>query len=265
MAAVNFSRREILRLGTAALALAPWSRATGEDAFEFIAVNDTHYIDEACRPFHESVVAGMKASAPQARFCLFAGDLADRGNAPAFAALRAIYGQLGIRLAAVPGNHDFATSTDSAAYDAAFPGQRNYAFAHGGWQFLGLDTTQGVEFDRTQVSPATLAFLEAQLAILDRGKPTFVFTHFPLAEGVEYRPLNAPAVIERLLEFDLRWLHCGHWHGQHTAKLRHATLSTNRCCARLRANRDGSPLKGWHVYRASADGSLARRFVELPR
>jgi hypothetical protein len=41
-------------------------------------------------------------------------------------------------------------------------------------------------------------------------------------------------------------------------------LTTSRCCARIRDNRDGSPLKGWHLYRAAADGTLARRFVVAP-
>jgi len=261
---MTFSRREILRLGSAALVLAPWSRAADGDSFEFIAVNDTHYFNEECRPFHERIAAAMRTGTPEAIFCLFAGDLADRGDASAYAAMREAYGSLKIPLAAVPGNHDYATDTDGSAYDAAFPRQRNYGFTHGDWQFLGLDTTQGTDFIDTEISATTLAFLDAQLAALDPRKPTFVFTHFPLAEGVEYRPLNAAAVIERLLKLNLRWLHCGHWHGEHLATVRGASLSTNRCCARLRANRDGSPHKGWHVYRAWPDGSLTRRFVDIP-
>jgi hypothetical protein len=98
---------------------------------------------------------------------------------------------------------------------------------------------------------------------LDRKAPTFVFTHFPLGQGVEYRPTNAEALIERLVRLNVKWIHTGHWHGESVRKAGVLTSSTSRCCARLRGNRDGSPFKGWHVYRAQADGTLSRRFVKV--
>jgi hypothetical protein len=71
-------------------------------------------------------------------------------------------------------------------------------------------------------------------------------------------------LLARLRRLNLRWVHSGHWHGESTKPWGQATLSISRCCARLRGNRDGSPLKGWHVYRAWPDGSLTRRFVPVP-
>ena len=35
-------------------------------------------------------------------------------------------------------------------------------------------------------------------------------------------------------------------------------------CARVRGDRDGSPLKGWLVCHAAPDGSLAHKFAALP-
>src|SRR4051812_10414156 len=48
------TRRDFLRIGGLTLALSPWSRAveSSSGAFEFIVVNDTHYIDEMCKPWH---------------------------------------------------------------------------------------------------------------------------------------------------------------------------------------------------------------------
>ena len=40
------------------------------DEFTFIAVNDLHFSDAACRPWFDKVVADMKRSAPKAEFCL---------------------------------------------------------------------------------------------------------------------------------------------------------------------------------------------------
>jgi hypothetical protein len=257
------SRREALRLTGAALFLAPWTSVADDGSFEFIAVNDTHYLDDECHPFQANVVRQMKADAPKAEFVCHAGDLADKGAAEELTAMRQLYSDAGLSLHPVPGNHDFIKETDRTGYDAVFPGKLNYSFVHAGWQFIALDTTQGTDFENTKIPTATLAWLDEQSGKLDLKLPTFGFTHFPLGERVELRPLNADALIERLLKFNLKWVHSGHWHGESLKPAGSATLTTSRCCARLRTNRDGSPLKGWHVYQASPDGTLARRFTSL--
>jgi len=260
------TRRDFLRIGGLTLALSPWSRAveSSSGAFEFIVVNDTHYIDEMCKPWHSQAASAMQASAPDARFCAHAGDVADNGSEEACAMVKEIYTAATGRLYTVPGNHDYLSGDDRSGYDKVFPERLNYAFQELGWQFLALDTTQGTQFDLTNISPATLTWLDQNLAKLDRKAPTFVFTHFPLGEGAVYRPRNADALVQRLLALNVAWIHCGHWHGESTRPAGRLTASTSRCCARLRDNRDGSPLKGWHVYRAEADGKLSRKFVARP-
>ena len=94
--------------------------------------------------------------------------------------------------------------------------------------------------------------------------PTVAFTHFPLGKGVTYRPLNADAVLARLTTLNLRATFSGHGHGLNEQRLDRAHLIVNRCCARIRGNRDGSPLKGWWVCKATADGTLTHRFASLP-
>ena len=86
----------------------------------------------------------------------------------------------------------------------------------------------------------------------------------PLASELWSVMVRADALVERLARFNLRWVHCGHWHGESVRPSKGIPLSTSRCCARIRGNRDGSPLKGWHIYRAAPDGTLTRRFVALP-
>jgi hypothetical protein len=263
---MNLPRREFLRLGGATLALSALDATAAPDAgaFEFIAVNDTHFLDEACRVWHQRAATLMRDSSPQAVFCLHAGDVSDRGDAAACNTMSKLYSLPERPFYCVPGNHDSIRNGDRSGYDAVFPGRLNYALTHEGWQFLGLDTTQGVDFDETQIPPATLAWVEAQASVLDLKKPTFVFTHFPLGEGTEMRPRNADDLITRLAKFNVKWVHSGHWHAESLHKAGEMPLSTSRCCARIRSNRDGSPLKGWHVYRAAADGGLSRRFVALP-
>lgn len=260
------TRREILRL--AGLTLAAHSFARGEEAapgsFEFIVVNDTHYLDEQCGAWLARVVDAMRESAPKAAFCLHAGDVTDRGTREAGVEMARIFGKLSMPFYPVPGNHDHLTDTDRSGYEAAFPGRLNYRFTHDGWQFLALDTTQGTDFEGTNISAATLAWLGEELPKVDPRQPVFAFTHFPLSDGAEYRPVNADAFLAQLTKTNLRWVHSGHWHGESVKPVGACTLTTSRCCARIRGNRDGSPLKGWHVYRAAPDGTLARRFVEAP-
>src|SRR5450432_1575640 len=106
----SLTRREMLRLGAAGLvALGLWPRRLlGEDTppadeFTFIAVNDLHYSDAACRPWFDKVVADMKRSAPKAEFCLLGGDLADLGTAEQLKAIRDAFKKLDIPVHAVIG------------------------------------------------------------------------------------------------------------------------------------------------------------------
>jgi len=263
----SMTRREMLRLGGAAFvlhALDSHAEPALTGGFDFIVVNDTHYIDEACGEWLGRVVGAMRESAPDAVFCLHAGDVTDRGTAVASGAAAQLFAGLGCPFYPVPGNHDFLTSDDRSGYDTAFPGRLNYRFEHSGWQFLALDSTQGTDFSETAISDATLTWLERETLKLDPARPVFAFTHFPLGDGVEFRPLNTGALLALLAKVNLRWVHSGHWHGESLKPEGHGTLTTSRCCARLRGNRDGSPLKGWHVYRAAPDGILTRRFVTAP-
>lgn len=257
------TRRDALRL-TAALAFTPLSRAAAPaEAFDFIAVNDLHFSAEECTPFFQSVVARMKEAAPKAALCLLAGDLADLATPEQYAGLRACLDQLHAPRFAVPGNHDYFTDEDRTAYDAAFPGRLNYVHTHRGWQFIGLDSTQGQDYDGTVISAATLAWCDENIPKLDPRAPTVAFTHFPLGPGTTYRPRNADALLERLAKLNLRGTFSGHWHGLNEQRVRDADVVVSRCCARIRGNRDGSPLKGFWVCRAAPDGTLTRRFTSV--
>lgn len=260
----SLTRRDALRL-TAALAFTPLSRAADAvEAFDFIAVNDLHFSDEECTPFFQGVVARMKETAPKAALCLLAGDLADLGTPEQYAGLRACLDQLPCPRFAVPGNHDYLTDEDRSAYDTAFPGRTNYVHKYLGWQFIGLDSTQGLDFTGTLISDKTLAWCDENFPKLDPRAPTVAFTHFPLGPGTVFRPRNADALLGRLAKLNLRGTFSGHWHGLNEQRLRDADVVVSRCCARIRGNRDGSPLKGFWVCRAAPDGTLTRRFAALP-
>ena len=268
------TRRDFLRHSAGAcLATGLWpGRLRAADngkggTFTFIAVNDLHFHDAACAPWFERVFAQMKASAPDAAFYLLGGDLADEGTPEQLDGIRASLTHLTVPYYAVMGNHDHTpsadkSSTDRKAYEQMFPGRLNYRFDHLDWQFLGLDTTQGDGWKDTVISDDTLRFVDATLKTMDPARPTVLFTHFPLGEGVKYRPVNADALLERFRDVNVAAGFSGHWHGYTEKAWNRGVLTTDACCARVQKNHDGTTAKGWFVCEAR-DGKITRRFVTL--
>lgn len=259
-------RSALTRLGLgAALGLGLWpgcqspKAKTGERRFQFVVANDLHHADAGCDPWFAALVRQMRGHV-DAEFALLCGDLADNAVPASLAAVRDHFRQLGRPFHAQIGNHDHSTPTDRRAYEQNFPDQINYAFEHRGWQFIGIDTTQGVDWEKTRVQPATFAWLDRELPRLDPGRPTVVFTHFPLGHGVRMAPLNAHDVLGRFVKFNLRGVFSGHYHAYTICHHREAEVLTNRCCARVRGNHDDSKEKGYWLVTAGAEG-LSREFV----
>jgi len=240
-------------------------RAEGDaDAGElwFLAVNDLHYRDQRCGDWFARVVKQMKGHAEKPEFLLVAGDLVQDGKPEQCAAVRDLLGGLGVPFYAVIGNHDYLKQDDRKPYEEAFADRLNYRFEHKGWQFVGLDTSEGLHYQKTSVQPATLRWLEDNAAKLDRKKPLVVLTHFPMGDKVTNRPTNADAVLERFKEHNLRAVFCGHFHGFTERTHGDATLTTNKCCAISVGNHDGTKEKGYFLCRAK-DGKIERTFIEV--
>jgi 3',5'-cyclic AMP phosphodiesterase CpdA len=266
--AKEMTRRQALRHLSAGtlLALGLWpgslsvkAKAGEPGAFKFIAVNDTHYMSVDCGQWLELVVAQMKTEG--AEFCLLSGDLTEKGKREHLAAVRDIFRELGVPTYVQIGNHDWVSPTDRRAYERLFPRRLNYWFEHRGWQFVGLDSTQGQDYEKTNIQPATFEWIDANLRKLDPRKPTVIFTHFPLGEAVRYRPGNADELLERFNPFNLKGIFGGHYHAFTLRWQERVFALTNRCCALKRNNHDKSPGKGYLVCEAR-DSLITYRFVE---
>jgi Calcineurin-like phosphoesterase len=266
----ELTRREMLRLSAGTLlAVGLWpgrlraDNAAGDRDLSFVVMNDLHFNDERCAPWFDQAMTAVRASAPSAELCLACGDLSDDGTLEQLTGVREAFRRLGMRTYSVIGNHDYGSATDRRSYQETFPGQMNYIFDHAGWQFIGLDTTDGVRWKNTLISSETLSWLDENLPKLNRRRPTILFTHFPLGADVSMRPLNADDLLDRFLEFNLRAAFCGHYHGITERTFRSATITTGRCCSRVRGNHDGSKEEGWFVCHATSSGSVTRQFVEF--
>jgi hypothetical protein len=265
----KLSRRRMMKLSGSALLLAgvwPGALDAAEakgGGFHFVVLNDLHVVDEKCAAFlAEKVVASIKGLAEKPGRCLIAGDLSEDGTAGQIGAVREAFKALRVPVRVVPGNHDYAAMNDRKAYDQLCPGASNYAFEHGGWQFVGIDSTEGTKAVAA-TSKGTLDWLDANLARLDRRRPMVLFTHFPLGPRTPNRATNADAVLERFKPYNLRGVLGGHHHGLTEREVGVVSLVTNRCCSLKKGNHDRSREKGYFVVRATPEGVLTRRFVEV--
>jgi Icc-related predicted phosphoesterase len=264
------SRRQMLKLSAGSLlALGLWRGAVGAENevkvedFCFIAVNDLHYIEEQCGKWLETALAKMMACSPKPELCVVSGDLTDDGTVPQLTAIRELFKKHDLPLYGVIGNHDWRTQTDRQPYDDIFPGRINYHFDHRGWQFVALDTTEGLKATKTNIAPDTLRWLDEHLPKLDKKRPLILVSHFPLGPKAKNRPLNADALLERFKEHNLRAAFCGHYHAFTETKVGEAVFTTNKCCSFKRFNHDTSKEKGFFFCQIK-DGQLSRSFVEVP-
>jgi hypothetical protein len=258
----------VLRLGAAnLLAAGLWPgalRAAGAEApaaFHFAVLNDLHYLDKRSTPWHEGVVKQITAHEEKVEFCLIVGDLAENGKAEQLDPVRSIYRGLGLPLHVVIGNHDWQGDKDRKPFDDLFPKAGNYSFDHGGWQFVGLDSTDGPRADNVSVRDETLKWLDGALPKLDKKKPLVLFTHFPLGAWVVYRATNAAELLGRFKDHNLQAVFNGHFHASTERRVGAATITTNRCCSYSRKNHDGSKEKGYFLCQAR-EGKVTRKFIE---
>ena len=89
-------------------------------SFQFVVINDTHYIDADCGHWLEGVVRQMKTHGP-IEFCLHAGDLTDNGRRADIAAVRDIFAGLGVPAFFQIGNHDYLNQKMAADEPKPFP------------------------------------------------------------------------------------------------------------------------------------------------
>jgi 3',5'-cyclic AMP phosphodiesterase CpdA len=247
-------------LGGATNALAGGRR----EEFSFAVVNDLHVMTERCGDWLREVFRQIKEQPEPVDFCLALGDLAHDGTPDQLRVARDALATLETPVYTVLGNHDHNHPAGRRTYEDLFPGCVNYHFEHKGWQFVGLDSTDGNRWEKPfPVRAPTMRWLDNALNELDRQKPTVLFTHFPLGPDVWDQSTNAQVVLDQFRGHNLRSAFCGHSHKLTWRELGRVTLSTNRCCSYREPNHDGVQGKAYFLCRANADGRVSRRFVEV--
>ena len=223
-----------------------------------------HHEDEECDPWMDALFRQI-AGTENAAMCFGIGDLANSGKLRSLQIIKRLSAQIGMPFLPSPGNHDLDESPVDGFYESVFPGRRNYVVKENGWQFVVIDTTEGVKWADVTIGETTLNWLDETLPTLDPHVPLVLLTHFPLASEVPMCPLNAEAVLAKFIGHNLRGVFGGHFHGT-TRNLRGAVaLNTCACASRVRDNHRTaeSRKKGYFVVDGEADGTLKITFVEF--
>jgi 3',5'-cyclic AMP phosphodiesterase CpdA len=247
---------------------------SGFQSFRFVVLNDLHYTDETDRPWLETLVEQVNKTGAgggeKVELCLVLGDLGEMGTEEELTAAREILQRLKMPWYAVPGNHDGppgrpmnSPTSGLEIYERLFPGRRNYMFEHKGWQFVGLDTTDGSGWQHVKARPETLAYVREAAGRLDKTRPTVVFTHFPLGAGVQYALDNGAELLASFRGLKIPVIFSGHFHGQTAVMYEGMELVTNRCCSMRREIHDNQKTRGYFLCRATQEGTVEREFVEF--
>jgi 3',5'-cyclic AMP phosphodiesterase CpdA len=195
--------------------------------FSFVAMSDSRG-DSLSEPINAAVLSAMVAKVlalqPRPAFVLFAGDLVfGQRDCPAGRPLRlaehlqawqkavAPLTGAGIRVYAVPGNHEISGSSAAELQKGCreMLGELQYAFEHEGSRFIALNTDRA---GRQQ--SADLAWLEAQLRAARGAEHIFVFGHEPAhpVSGPGCGLRNSEKFWKLLTRYGVDAYICGHEH-----------------------------------------------------
>ncbi|HEY1129438.1 MAG TPA: metallophosphoesterase [Roseateles sp.] len=195
-----------------------------QDEFYFVQLSDTHWGFQGppnpdARGTLPKAVAAVNALPRPPDFIVFTGDLTHTTDDPAerrrrMAEFKQVVSDLQVKTVRfMPGEHD-ASLDRGAAFKEMF-GDTYYRFDHKGVHFIALDNVS----DRgTTLGTEQLAWLQAELARLDRDAPLVVLAHrplFPLAPKWDWHTRDGDQALALLMPHPNATVFYGHIHQEH--------------------------------------------------
>ena len=161
-------------------------------------------------------LADIAAHHPDAAFCAITGDLAERGETEAYAALRDRLGRFPLETHLIPGNHDDRRKLLAVLGGDDGTGHVQKAIERDGRHFLFLDTLKGPPSSGGRYDAPRRDWLARKLAEA-RGAPVYLFMHHPPFDiGHPLMDLikldDAEAFSSLLADHDVRHMFFGHSH-----------------------------------------------------
>ena len=149
------------------------------DSFTFLNITDTHQGAGEPNANLRKLAEDAAQMSPKPAFVIHTGDVTDSGKPEEYARFKEATAPLreaGIKIYAVPGNHDVRWSPDGKEGFAREFGKAYQSFDHGGAHFLLLDTSVALEH-WGHLDKAELDWLARDLKKVKPETPTFVFMH----------------------------------------------------------------------------------------
>jgi len=233
-----------------------------EGPLTFAAINDLHVLDAKSTAIVNRAVHHINEQ-PHIHFTVALGDVATDGKLQEINLVNTCLDKLQQPYFCVPGNHDvdLAASNIYANYERAF-GACPWTEGEEGWRFIGLDTCNGAASDVT-VPHERMAWLEAHLKKIKPERPIALFTHHPFNPNTKaYRVQNAEQVLDLFSGHNLRLVASGHYHGNQVEERNGILFTTTACCSSTRNNFDGTPAKGYRLFRIEGD-RIEHEFIEV--
>ena len=142
-------------------------------------------------------------------FVILSGDITDMGSDSQLETAKSILDSLKKPYYIIPGNHDTKSSQSGCTKFLALWGSDKFAFAYGGYQFIGIHQGPIMKMGDGHFSPEDLRWLDSTLSTFPKKKEPMVFvTHYPLDPGID----NWYAVTERLKQCNTQVVLVGHGH-----------------------------------------------------
>ena len=204
---------------------APAARSAGTDYgpkdFYFVQLSDTHWgfsgpANPDAAVTLRKAVASVNALAEPPDFIVFTGDLTHTTDDPVerrrrMVEFKSIVAELKVqKIHFMPGEHD-ASLDRGAAFIEHF-GPTHYVFDHRGVHFIALDN---VSDPGAKIGAEQLAWLQADLAKLDKDAPIVVLTHrplFDLAPKWDWATRDGQQAIDLLMPYTNVTVFYGHIH-----------------------------------------------------
>lgn len=206
--ALTLTRRELLRLGAAAV-IAPHVLAPQRaQAWRFAVCSDTHFGVPDALETNRTLFAEMARHAPQ--LAIIAGDVTERAWQVEYDDLDVATSGLPFPVHGAPGNHDVRWAPLGLQAFTTRVGPPQRVILHGGCAFILLDSTVPLSH-WGHIGGPQLRWLAEELEKVGRDTPVFVFLHHPTGrDPVAVSDENA--LLDVLAPYNLKVVFTGHGH-----------------------------------------------------
>jgi len=174
----------------------------------FAWLSDTHVGSDRGAGDLRASVSDINAQ-PGLSFVLVTGDITEMGSYANFRLAKDILDGLRVPYHIIPGNHDTKWSGSGGSDFQRLWGADRFAFASGGFRFIGLSQGPVLRMGDGHWAPQDVRWLEGLLAEPGGAtKPTFFVSHYPLDESIA----NWHVVLDKLKTIPTVAVLVGHGH-----------------------------------------------------